>query len=225
MQSTYYLSRATATHRKNWGNWRKNASTRRARGGFGGLPWPCGECRGARRLKPGGRLLPDASGLDPAVQQPRSLGTAGRARRRPPLPAFGGAAGGRVGLDREHLRGALFAGGFAAAAAPPGLPACLPPPAGASQCCPGCGTKVPKWLSERMRCCGTCGLELSCDLNTAWNVLERALCAGGWELSCCSPGMLHQGWKTLPARQSQGAGPYTAAAVLVAVNGRIWSSN
>ena len=95
------------------------------------------------------------------------------------------------------------------------------PPAGMSQCCPGCGTKVPKRLSERMHCCGICGLELCRDVNAARNVPERALLAGGWELSCCTPGMLNPGWKTLPARQSQGAEPDTDAAVLVAVNGSI----
>ena len=91
-------------------------------------------------------------------------------------------------------------------------------PAGTSQCCSGCGTKVPKRLSERMHCCGTCGVELCRDLNAARNVLERGLRAGGWELSCCTLGMLNKGWKTLPARQSQGAESYTDGTALVAVN-------
>ena len=67
-------------------------------------------------------------------------------------------------------------------------------------CCPGCGTKVPKQLSEQMHCCGACGLELCRDVNAARNVLERALRAGGWKLSCCTPRLVEPGMEDLACK-------------------------
>ena len=57
-----------------------------------------------------------------------------------------------------------------------GIPFVEVPPAGTSQECSRCGTKVPKALSERIHLCGVCGLELDRDGNAARNVLRRGLC-------------------------------------------------
>ena len=52
--------------------------------------------------------------------------------------------------------------------------------------------------------CGTCGLELCGDLNAARNVLERALHAGGWELSCCTPRHVEPGMEDLACQAVPG---------------------
>ena len=56
-----------------------------------------------------------------------------------------------------------------------GIPFVEVPPAGTSQECSRCGTKVPKALSERTHQCDVCGLELDHDENAARNVLCRGL--------------------------------------------------
>ena len=56
-----------------------------------------------------------------------------------------------------------------------GIPFVEVPPAGTSQECSRCGTKVPKALSERTHQCDVCGLELDRDENAARNVLCRGL--------------------------------------------------
>ncbi len=43
-----------------------------------------------------------------------------------------------------------------------------------SQDCSGCGTKVPKALSDRLHECARCGLVIDRDLNAAKNILYRA---------------------------------------------------
>ncbi len=60
-------------------------------------------------------------------------------------------------------------------AASAGIPFVEVPPAGTSQDCSRCGTRVPKALSERVHRCGVCGLELDRDENAARNVLRRGL--------------------------------------------------
>lgn len=47
-------------------------------------------------------------------------------------------------------------------------------PNGTTQKCSGCGTKVPKKLSERTHMCPSCGLKLGRDHNAAINVLLRS---------------------------------------------------
>ncbi len=49
---------------------------------------------------------------------------------------------------------------------------------GTSQECSRCRAIVPKGLSERMHCCPHCGLTLDRDVNTARNILKRALAVG-----------------------------------------------
>jgi putative transposase len=48
-------------------------------------------------------------------------------------------------------------------------------PAGTTQRCSGCGSHVPKCLSQRWHDCTSCGLRLSRDENAARNVLQLAL--------------------------------------------------
>jgi putative transposase len=52
-------------------------------------------------------------------------------------------------------------------------------PRNTSQACSGCGTIVPKNLSERWHSCPHCGLELDRDHNAAINVLHRAVLGPG----------------------------------------------
>ena len=56
-----------------------------------------------------------------------------------------------------------------------GIPFVEVPPAGTSQECSRCGTKIPKALSERTHQCGVSGLELDRNENAARNVLCRGL--------------------------------------------------
>jgi putative transposase len=49
------------------------------------------------------------------------------------------------------------------------------PPAGTSQACSGCGTLVPKGLSERVHRCQACGLVIDRDTNAARNILRLGL--------------------------------------------------
>lgn len=47
-------------------------------------------------------------------------------------------------------------------------------PKGTSQRCSGCGSHVPKPLSQRVHACSSCGLTLDRDVNAALNILARA---------------------------------------------------
>lgn len=51
-------------------------------------------------------------------------------------------------------------------------------PSGTSQWCSGCGSLVPKSLSDRTHRCSSCGLVLDRDVNAACNILNRALGRG-----------------------------------------------
>ena len=70
--------------------------------------------------------------------------------------------------QREHIHGKCKAESA-------GIPFVEVPPAGTSQECSRCGTKIPKALSERTHQCGVCGLELDRNENAARNVLCRGL--------------------------------------------------
>jgi putative transposase len=61
------------------------------------------------------------------------------------------------------------------------------PPSGSSQACSGCGTSVPKPLSERIHRCPTCGLVLDRDVNAARNILRLGLSrqASTWPAGAC----------------------------------------
>jgi putative transposase len=48
-------------------------------------------------------------------------------------------------------------------------------PNGTSQNCSGCGTKVPKTLSDRLHACPECGLTLDRDHNAAINIKHLAV--------------------------------------------------
>jgi putative transposase len=52
-------------------------------------------------------------------------------------------------------------------------------PRNTTQSCSGCGSIVPKKLSERWHCCPHCGLEMDRDENAALNVLHRAVLDAG----------------------------------------------
>ena len=69
-------------------------------------------------------------------------------------------------------------------AASAGIPFVEVPPAGTSQDCSRCGTKVPKALSERIHLFGVFGLELDRDENAARNVLHRGLCIFARAAAC-----------------------------------------
>ncbi|MEB3179473.1 MAG: transposase [Nostocaceae cyanobacterium] len=56
-----------------------------------------------------------------------------------------------------------------------GLLAIAVNPNGTSQNCSGCGTKVPKTLSDRLHVCPTCGLTLDRDHNAAINIKHLAV--------------------------------------------------
>ena len=61
------------------------------------------------------------------------------------------------------------------------------PPSGSSQICSGCGTSVPKSLSERTHRCLTCRLVIDRDVNAARNILRlgRSLQASTWPTGAC----------------------------------------
>lgn len=48
-------------------------------------------------------------------------------------------------------------------------------PKGTSQICSNCGTNVPKTLGTRMHVCPECGFEVHRDVNSALNILNRAI--------------------------------------------------
>ena len=56
-----------------------------------------------------------------------------------------------------------------------GLMAIAVNPNGTSQNCSGCGTKVPKTLSDRLHACPKCGLKLDRDHNAAINIKHKAV--------------------------------------------------
>jgi putative transposase len=49
------------------------------------------------------------------------------------------------------------------------------PPSGSSRVCSGCGSSVPKPLTERTHSCPNCGLVLDRDVNAARNILRLGL--------------------------------------------------
>ena len=61
------------------------------------------------------------------------------------------------------------------------------PPGGSSQLCSGCGTPVPKSLSERTHRCPSCGLVLDRDVNAARNILRLGMSrqASTWPTGAC----------------------------------------
>jgi putative transposase len=61
------------------------------------------------------------------------------------------------------------------------------PPGGSSRACSGCGTSVPKPLSERTHCCPTCGLVVDRDVNAARNILRLGMSrqASTWPTGAC----------------------------------------
>jgi putative transposase len=61
------------------------------------------------------------------------------------------------------------------------------PPNGTSQVCSGCGTPVPKPLSERTHRCPTCGLVIDRDVNAARNILRLGMSrqATKWPTEAC----------------------------------------
>src|SRR5947208_11876566 len=61
------------------------------------------------------------------------------------------------------------------------------PPGGSSQVCSGCGSSVPKLLSERTHSCPNCGLVLDRDVNAARNILRLGLSrqASTWPTGAC----------------------------------------
>jgi putative transposase len=61
------------------------------------------------------------------------------------------------------------------------------PPGGSSQACSGCGTTVPKSLSERIHRCLACGLVVDRDVNAARNILRLGMSrqASTWPVGAC----------------------------------------
>jgi len=61
------------------------------------------------------------------------------------------------------------------------------PPGGTSQACSGCGTLVPKLLSERIHQCPSCGLVVDRDINAARNILRLGMSrqAPTWPSGAC----------------------------------------
>jgi len=61
------------------------------------------------------------------------------------------------------------------------------PPGGTSQACSGCGTLVPKPLSERIHRCPSCGLVVDRDINAARNILRLGMSrqAPTWPSRAC----------------------------------------
>ena len=61
------------------------------------------------------------------------------------------------------------------------------PPSGSSQVCSGCGTSVPKPLSERTHRCPSCGLVVDRDVNAARNILRLggSRHAATWPTGAC----------------------------------------
>jgi len=61
------------------------------------------------------------------------------------------------------------------------------PPGGTSQTCSGCGSVVPKLLSERTHRCPDCGLVIDRDTNAARNILRLGLSrqASTWPTGAC----------------------------------------
>lgn len=65
-------------------------------------------------------------------------------------------------------------------------------PAGTTQACSACGTKVPKRLSDRRHVCPSCGLVLDRDWNAARDILHRArIQTPGWGVAAPTVGATH----------------------------------
>ena len=60
-------------------------------------------------------------------------------------------------------------------------------PSGTSQICSGCGAEVPKSLADRIHNCPICGIIMSRDLNSAYNILAlgRRVWEPTWHSSAC----------------------------------------